>query len=93
LPRHFIYEISNNNDTLKEMSRVTVETFKAIRKLAGQTQEEYSRTIGISRSLVAHIEKGTKVISKATVQKVRQAFGEEHIDRVREFTEGTKSSK
>lgn len=66
---------------------MTRATFVAIRKLAGQTQEQFASTIGISRSLVAHIEKGTKRISKATERQVSKAFGEEHIDKVREFIE------
>lgn len=64
-----------------------VQTFKAIRSLDGLNHTQFAKKISVSRSLVAQIEHGTKVITDETAVKIRKAYGQEYVTKVAKFIE------
>ncbi|MCM3572525.1 helix-turn-helix domain-containing protein [Mesobacillus subterraneus] len=67
-----------------------VRTFKAIRALDGLSHSAFARKIGVSRSLVAQIEHGSKVITDETAGKIRKVYGHEYVAKVERFIEESK---
>lgn len=60
--------------------------FIAIRKLNGLNQYGMADKLGISRSLVAKIEIGERRIEAGLAAKVKEAFGEDYVEKVKELT-------
>ncbi|WP_227396698.1 helix-turn-helix transcriptional regulator [Jeotgalibacillus aurantiacus] len=64
---------------------MTLKTFRTIRRLSDMTATEFAMEIGVSRQLVNHIEQGRKSITRTTATKVRQAFGDDYVNKVEQF--------
>jgi DNA-binding XRE family transcriptional regulator len=54
----------------------TKEQIKKIRNKNGLTQVEFAKAIGVSTVLISMIESGNKPVTRRTLQKIADAFGE-----------------
>lgn len=59
------------------MSAGLGKSIRAIRKMAGLTQDDLAQRIGLSRTSITNIELGRQAISETTINAIAQALGYE----------------
>lgn len=64
---------------MKTMNQIVAENLKKIREIAGFTQEQVAKSIGIERSAYSNYEAGTREAPYDVLEKISNLFGCEPI--------------
>ena len=69
----------------------SINKIKELREMAGVTQEELAKVIGVSQSAISQIERGATEPLKITVRAIANYFGvsEDYLNGGENFVSGT----